>query len=271
MAPLVQFRRRMTTVALIADVHANALALEAVLRACGEREVGAIWCAGDLVGYNAMPSETIALVRRRDIASVHGNHDLMVSGKLSPGESGPRARRAVEWTRRALSAEEVQWLGSLPAVLKLGDHVLCVHATMGDAQRRIQGDDDWRAEAARVREFQPSTRICISGHTHTAGATYVAPGGRVRSDRAARVSLDGEGIWFINPGSVGEPRDGDPRASFAILDWPPKHVTFHRVRYDRARLAKLNAVRMPPAPDASFNSLTRWLEVAAAWIGALRS
>src|SRR5881394_899175 len=66
----------MTTVALIADVHANALALEAVLRACGDRGVGAIWCAGDLVGYNSMPRETIALVRRKSIATVHGNHDL---------------------------------------------------------------------------------------------------------------------------------------------------------------------------------------------------
>jgi diadenosine tetraphosphatase ApaH/serine/threonine PP2A family protein phosphatase len=260
----------MTTVALIADVHANALALEAVLRACSDRKVGAIWCAGDIVGYNAMPSETIALVRRRAIATVHGNHDLMVSGKLSADESGPRARRAVEWTKRTLSPDELTWITSLPALLKIGEHVLCVHATLGNSQNRIQTDDDWRAQADRLREFQPATRICICGHTHTAGATYVAPDGRVRTDRASRVSLDGDGIWFINPGSVGEPRDGDPRASFAVLDWPPKHVSFHRVRYDRARLAKLNAVRMPPSADAPRNVLTQWLETAAARLGMQR-
>src|SRR5258705_12641237 len=100
----------MTTVALIADVHANALALEAVLRACGDRGVGAIWCAGDLVGYNSMPRETIALVRRKSIATVHGNHDLMVAGRLPAEGLGPRAQRTVEWTRQTLGEEELSWL-----------------------------------------------------------------------------------------------------------------------------------------------------------------
>jgi diadenosine tetraphosphatase ApaH/serine/threonine PP2A family protein phosphatase len=169
-----------------------------------------------------------------------------------------------------LTSDELLWLAALPALLRLGDHVLCLHATLGDSQHRLLDEDDWRALAERVREFQPSTRICICGHTHTAGATYVAPDGRVRTDRGGRVSLDGEGIWFINPGSVGEPRDGDPRASFAILDWPPRHVSFHRARYDRARLAKLNAVRMPPTSEVPQTALAQWLDRAAAKLGMLR-
>jgi len=259
----------MTTVALIADVHANALALEAVLRACADRQVNGIWCAGDLVGYNAMAGETIALMRRRAIASVHGNHDLMVSGRLTPEDIGPRAARAVEWTKHHLSPEDLAWLAALPAVLRFGDHVVCVHATLGDARLRLETDDDWREQAERVRAFKPETRICICGHTHKAAAVYVAPDGRVRTDTGPRVSLDGTGVWFINPGSVGEPRDGDPRASYAVLDWPPRHVTFHRARYDRARLAKLNAMRLPATPDFTKNALTRWLENAAARLSLL--
>jgi predicted phosphodiesterase len=261
--------QHMTTVALIADIHSNALALEAVLRSCSERQVSAIWCAGDLVGYNAMPRETVALVRRRAIACVHGNHDLMVAGSLRMENLGPRAHRAVEWTRKTLPPEEMQWLRALPATLRFGEHVLCVHATLGDATQRLDSDDDWRKHAERVRAVAPAVRVCICGHTHKAGATYVAPDGRVRTDRGHKVSLDGDGVWFLNPGSVGEPRDGDPRASFGILDWPPRRVTFHRARYDRARLAKLNAVRMPPA-DPARSALTQWFEQAAARLGELR-
>jgi len=259
----------MTTVALIADVHANALALEAVLRACGDRDVGAIWCAGDLVGYNAMPRETIALVRRKGIATVHGNHDLMVGGRLPARDLGPRAQRTVEWTRQELDPGDVAWLNQLPALLRFGDHVICVHATLGDANARIETDDEWRAQAEQLRAANPATRLCICGHTHKSGATYVAPDGRVRRDSGRRVSLDGEGIWFVNPGSVGEPRDGDPRAAYAILDWPPRHVAFRRARYDRARLAKFNATRLPPLADESRSGISQWLEQAAARLSFL--
>ncbi|HEX7938380.1 MAG TPA: metallophosphoesterase family protein, partial [Gemmatimonadaceae bacterium] len=122
----------------------------------------------------------------------------------------------------------------------------------------------------RIRAFAPETRVCIVGHTHRAGATYVSRTNRVRVDEGARVSLDGDGIWFVNPGSVGEPRDGDPRASYAILDWPPRHVAFHRARYDRPRLAKLNALRMPPVIDRDHNAFTVWLDQAAARLDLLR-
>ena len=259
----------MTAVALVADIHANALALEAVLRHCADRNVGAVWCAGDLVGYNAMPRETIALIRRRAIACVHGNHDLMVAGLLPVRDLGPRARRAVDWTRETLVGDEATWLAGLPAMLRFGPKVLCLHAAIGDTRLRLQTLDDWRANAERIWKFDSRTRICICGHTHSAGATYVSRTGRVRVDHGARVSLDGDGLWFLNPGSVGESRDGDPRASFAILDWPPRRVAFHRARYDRARLAKINAVRMPPPADPGRNALTQWLESAAARLSLL--
>ncbi|HEX7939627.1 MAG TPA: metallophosphoesterase family protein, partial [Gemmatimonadaceae bacterium] len=145
MAPLVQVLGGVTSVALIADIHANALALEAVLRACKERAVSAIWCAGDVVGYNAMPRETIALLRRRVAASVHGNHDLMVVGLLPASDIGPRARRAVEWTRETLSESEVRWLAALPPMLRFGSHVLCLHATLGDTRTRLASDVEWGA------------------------------------------------------------------------------------------------------------------------------
>jgi len=168
-----------------------------------------------------------------------------------------------------LDADDLSWLTQLPALLRFGDHVICLHATIGDTTSRIETDDEWRAQAERVRALNPETRICIYGHTHKAGATYVAPDGRVRRDSGNRVSLDGEGIWFVNPGSVGEPRDGDPRASYGIMDWPPRRVSFRRARYDRARLAKFNATRLPPTTDGSRTTITQWLEQAAARLSFL--
>jgi len=239
----------MTMVALLADIHANAPALEAVLSTRIARDVSTFWCAGDVVGYNAFARETIALAKVANVLAVHGNHDLMVTGRLSMERAGPRARRAVAWTRAQLSSDERKWLESLPGSLHVADGVICVHSTLGDTERRMTTDDDYRLQAKALREADPTLRVSVCGHTHQAGVVRVAPDGRVQRFIGARVDLAAAGTWFVNPGSVGEPRDGDMRASFAVLEWPARRVHFHRVRYNRSAVSRVNAVRLPAPPQ----------------------
>jgi predicted phosphodiesterase len=219
----------MTRIGLIADIHANARALEAVLRRFEDEEVAVIWCAGDLVGYNAAPRETLAMVAECGMACVHGNHDLMVTGRLTLDRCGPRARRAAQWTRGILTPAELERLAALPAAMRPRDDVLCVHAALGDVERRVTRPDDFREQAQVVHRAAPAVRVCIAGHTHVPHATHVACDGHVATAPRATVRLNGHGLWFINPGSVGEPRDNDPRASCAVLDLAAWQVTFHRL------------------------------------------
>jgi len=257
----------MTTVALVADVHANAPALSAALAACDSHRVGVVYCAGDIVGYNAMAREAIAIVRERGLPSVHGNHDLMVVGRL-PLEGGPRARRAVPWTRGALGADDLRWLAALPAMLRLNAQLLCTHAALRDSRARLSRGEEWRAQADVIRRFDDRIRACVHGHSHIAGATRVTRDGRVETLRGPRVRLDTGDFWFINPGSVGEPRDGDWRASFAILEWPGE-VTFHRARFGRGRVAFTNARRFASTGGGSgVRVMSGWMRAAAARLAA---
>jgi len=243
----------MATIGLISDIHANSIALEAVLAELGKRHITRIICAGDLVGYNAFPRETLSMLRRHSVASVHGNHDLMVLGHLSAYHLGPRAQRAVAWTRRVMSEQELNELSALPSMRVLGDGIVCMHSGIGDSVVRIERDAQFREHARALRNLQPDTTVCISGHTHRAQATLVRDDGTVQTLRTETVSLTDGGIWFINPGSVGEPREADARASYAILDWPARQVTFHHVEYDIAGVAEINLRRLPPleAPAAT--------------------
>jgi predicted phosphodiesterase len=253
----------MTTVALIADLHANAPALESVLREQDTANTNAIWCAGDIVGYNSYARETLAMVRSARALCVHGNHDLMVAGRLPSTGLGPRAKRGVDWARDTLSLEERDWLAALPSVLRVTEDIVCLHSTLGDPQRRLERHEDFRDQVDVIRRYDPGVRVCVTAHTHIPGAVRVTPGGTVETHRGQRVSLAPEGFWFVNPGSVGEPRDGDVRASYAVLDLSTRIVRFHRARYSRMRVVRMNALRFPPLAVAhQGNPLTRWLRVA---------
>jgi predicted phosphodiesterase len=255
----------MTTAVLIADIHANAPALEAVLREHDSDPAAAIWCAGDIVGYNSYARETMAIVRAARLTSVHGNHDLMVAGRLPTTGLGPRARRGIEFARDNLTPEERDWLAALPSVLRITDDTICLHSMLGDTQGRLERPEHFRLQAEVLRRYDPGIRVCVTGHTHVPGVVRVTPSGSVETHRGARVSLAAEGFWFVNPGSVGEPRDGDMRASFARLDTAAHVLRFHRARYSRSRVVRMNTLRLPPlAVAATSNPILRWLRASAA-------
>jgi predicted phosphodiesterase len=228
--------------AIISDIHANVAALAAVLAHIDTLGVDDIVHLGDLVGYNSFPSETLALVQARGIRGVHGNHDLMTCGELSLDHCGPLARRAIEWTRDTLSPAELAYLAALPGELRLAGGVICLHSMLGDPVGRVRGREGFHEAFLELRRFDPQLEVCCTGHTHRSGAVEIGPDGVARHIGTA-LHLTPGSFWFINPGSVGQPRDADPRASYAVLDCESRDVTFHRVAYDDARLSRDNMRR----------------------------
>jgi putative phosphoesterase len=192
-------------VGVISDIHGNKVALDAVL--ADMPAVDALVCAGDVVGYNPWPAECLATVRERDIPTVMGNHDRAV-GLGSSFRFNSMAAAGVEYAIEALSEDQLDWLGDLPEERRmLEDRVKIVH-----------GHPDNPDRYTYPQQFDPALLgdedVLVMGHTHVQHHEEFA-----------------EGI-VMNPGSVGQPRDGDPRAAYALLDLDAMTVTDHRVAYD---------------------------------------
>ena len=225
--------------AIISDIHGNAEALRAVLRDLGRDPVQEIVCLGDLVGYNAQPHEVIALVRERGIVSVHGNHDLMTLGFL-PVAGGPRARRGAAWTAEMLTDEDRAFLGSLPGELKRPPRMLFVHSALRDPETRLRTEDQFVRHREAIKQVYPDVRICFTGHTHEQRVVEIPRAGRVVSRASTGLVLRNDSFYFVNPGSVGEPRGPDERATYAVYDADRGMLALRRVDYDRARVIREN-------------------------------
>ena len=247
---------------IISDVHSNVDALAAVWRALQERGVREVVSLGDVVGYNTFPGETIDLMRRAGIRGVRGNHDLMVLGKIPPTSCGPRGRRAVAWTARAISPADRAFLEALPAQVRRDERALFVHSRLGDPVGRMQLPGEFVAEHRFLNRQFPRLRICFTGHTHEQAAMEITKQGGVRRD-VSDISLDPESFYFVNPGSVGEPRSNDHRAAFAIYDARAGTITFHRVEYDRSRVLEENVRRGLSHRESRIRSLAARVMVRA--------
>jgi predicted phosphodiesterase len=223
---------------LVSDVHANLEALTAVLKELERARVDRIVCLGDVVGYHANPNECLELLERAGAQSIAGNHDRAATGVLSPASFGAVARHAIHWTRRVLEPERAQRLRELDVFDRLGDTACLVHAAL-----HPQPNDEYhltteaRVEASfrKLVSGELGARLCFFGHTHQ--AVVHRTDGRTTSRvphglAPARVELDGA-YYLVNPGSVGQPRDGDERASFAVFDDRAFTVEFRRVEFDR--------------------------------------
>jgi diadenosine tetraphosphatase ApaH/serine/threonine PP2A family protein phosphatase len=219
-------------VAAITDIHANLPALEAVLADADAAGVEEVWCLGDVVGYGAQPDECAALVRERCAVCLVGNHDLAVLGTLDVAAFSEAAAAAVWWTRDNVSPATLELLRGLePRASR--EEVALSHASPRDPiwEYVLSGE-----QADACLDAQPE-RIGLIGHSHVA-LFFTRPAepapGEVRGAQAGDgtlLRLDGGG-WLINPGSVGQPRDGDPRAAWLELDTVELTARFHRVGYD---------------------------------------
>jgi predicted phosphodiesterase len=235
-------------VAVVSDVHSNLAALEAVLADLGS--VDALWHLGDIVGYGPQPQAVVGRLREAGAIGVRGNHDDAAAGGESIEFFNPDGYRAIQWTRTQIDERTRLFLASLPetTVPDRSDFTLA-HGSPSDPIWEYL--DSPAAAGRNLSAFQ--TRYCLVGHTHVPrvfrevreqpGPSRVEP---VRLGREHGLRLD-ERRLIINPGSVGQPRDGDPSASYMLIDVDAGLVTWHRVEYDvAATQAAILAAGLPP-------------------------
>ncbi len=214
-------------VAVISDVHANRHALDAVLEDLEAERPDAVWCLGDTVGYGPQPNECCDLVRARADLCLVGNHDLVALGVLGSEEFNEEAAAAAKWTASVLTEESRAFLSEL-APNGRTDEAELYHASARDpVWDYIITEDGARDTFALTR-----SDLVLVGHTHVALALREEADGRIAGGLApggAEVELQGR--WLLNPGSVGQPRDGDRRAAWLMLDLERRLASFRRVDY----------------------------------------
>ena len=212
--------------AIFGDIHANLEALTAVLADAEKHEVTHYVCLGDVVGYNANPRECLEIVRNLDCPVVKGNHDEQASMEDELVGFNPLAEEAINWTRDQLNAEDKQWLRDLKMVRQVRDFTI-VHATLDTPHK--WGYVFNQLDAAASFNYQ-HTQLCFYGHTHAPRA-YIRDGS-VKSQLLDKLTLERGKKYFINSGSVGQPRDGDWHASY-VLYYPDKQlIELRRLEYD---------------------------------------
>lgn len=218
-------------IAVISDIHGNAHALDAVLADVARARPDAVWCLGDLVGYGPDPNRSTSLTAAHADISLAGNHDLGVLGTIAVEEFSPDALASALWTRETLDVEARDFLASLAPA----------HATSrAELFHASPRDPIWEyvvtADAAAAALDDTTAPVVLVGHSHVALAIVRPEGGALAGGLAPggkTVDL-ATGRWLLNPGSVGQPRDGDPRAAWLLLDFRGGSAAFHRVEYDIA-------------------------------------
>lgn len=216
---------------ILADIHANLHALEAVLDVMRECAPDRFVVAGDLVGYGAFPNECVELVAGLDAVCVAGNHDLIALGRLSPARCIPLARESLEWTSAVLDPGPRRFLDALRPIAAVGDGVVVAHGTIEDPQTYTVRVQDAEAQLDRLAEVADDATVLVLGHTHHACFVGRSSGRHAIVSGRALHYRGGE-RHLLNPGSVGQSRERRPDARFAMVDTDDRAVTFHTVPYD---------------------------------------
>jgi diadenosine tetraphosphatase ApaH/serine/threonine PP2A family protein phosphatase len=209
--------------AIISDIHANVEAFESILGEIDDVSPDRIICLGDIVGYGASPNECVEIIKGLNITSLIGNHDKAACGLTEPIDFNPAARQAALWTRKELTDDNKDYLKSLPE--EDADGFMIVHGAPSDPDKYILSARDAADEFPLIGE----KNLCFFGHTHVS-IVYSLIGGSVGFSRARELQLTAGSRYLVNPGSVGQPRDRDPRASFLIYD-DSGRAEFRRVEY----------------------------------------
>lgn len=234
---------------VLSDIHGNLEALEAVLTASAKQKCDGIVVLGDLVGYGADPNAVVERIRAlAPIASVRGNHDKVAAGLESAEDFNPMARAAADWTRRTLTPAVADYVRALPAgPVQVGDDFEICHGSPLDEDLYVT------AAPEAERSIAAATRpLCLFGHTHVALCARMDSRDRLEIDMPQgrpdfEVTLAPADRYLINPGSVGQPRDGDSRAAYAVVDLEKKVVRLCRVAYPiEAAQKKILDAGLPP-------------------------
>lgn len=226
--------------AIISDIHANLEGFQTVLADIKEQQCTHVVCLGDVVGYGANPKECLDIVRDMQIPVVKGNHDEYIGVEEDPEGFNDAAAEAVAWSRAQLSAEDRKWLRDLK-YFRIVANFSIVHATLDAPQR--WGYVFEKLEAAASFTYQ-NTQVCFFGHTHVPVA-FIRESG-VRGGTYSRFRVEQGKKYFINVGSVGQPRDGDPRAGYVVYDLQQGTIELRRLQYDVATAQrKIRAAGLP--------------------------
>lgn len=233
---------------IVADIHSNLVALDAVLKDAGSVDgFECMWVIGDMVGYGPDPAGCISRVTTHPHVCVAGNHDLGVAGAIDLASFNADAARACLWTRKILGVKEMEFLRMLPTE-SVEPPFLLVHGSPRDPVW------EYLTSAGQVVRALQQVRVsthCMVGHTHRPAAYLVREDGRVETQcvyDGTELHLD-DGRLLLNPGAVGQPRDGDPRAGYAIYNDSSGTVSFHRIAYDVACVSE----------QIRVNGLPEWL------------
>jgi predicted phosphodiesterase len=234
---------------ILSDLHSNVTALDAVLEAAKDRWDHSV-CLGDVVGYGPDPNEVAARLRELGTQTIRGNHDKAVTGLMATDDFNPVAKSAVDWTRAQLQPENLAWLSALPRGPLATDGIVLVHGA-------LQDEDEYVFTPAQALEglLDSTAEVTFFGHTHHQGGfsyrdsqlevLQIHP--RPTEPRAAlRIELPRR--YLLNPGSIGQPRDGDSRAAFAIADLEHQVIEFCRAPYDIAAVQQRMRTAHLPEP-----------------------
>jgi predicted phosphodiesterase len=219
----------LTRLLVLADIHANAAAERAVVEAAGAHGgYDEVWCLGDVVGYGPDPSECISFVREKCSLCVAGNHDLAVAGVIGTEAFNEDAAQAVLWSRAQLTPGEKDYLAGLPLRAEHGGFTL-VHGSLRDPVWEYV----WSPQVAEGSLALLNSGVCLVGHTHIP-AVFAERGKEAAVEELAApdIAALGDRKCLLNPGAVGQPRNGDPGASFAIIDTVARTFSLLRTPYD---------------------------------------
>lgn len=224
--------------AVLSDIHANIEALDAALAATERLAADRVVTCGDLVGYNADPNAVLDRLRALEVLSIMGNHDAAASGLEEPVYFNPYARSAVLWTREVLTPENQAYLQGLPTQARVGRNVLLVHGSVLERDAYLFEAVAAAPDLEALWKSYPRVKIGFFGHTHYPVAFAARPEGAVETLDGDTIRLRRGWRYLINPGSVGQPRDGDSRPAFVLADLKAGVVERHRVDYPVAQAAR---------------------------------
>lgn len=232
---------------VLSDLHSNGTAMDAVLEAAKNRWDLSV-CLGDVVGYGPDPNDVTARLRELKTQTIRGNHDKAVTGLMPTDDFNPVAKAAVDWTRAALKPEHLAWLATLPPGPLESEGIVLVHGALEDEDEYV-----FTPEQALEGLLDSTAGVTFFGHTHHQGGfSYLDAQLEVlqirprASESFAALRIESPRRYLLNPGSIGQPRDGDARAAFAIADLEHKVVEFWRVPYDIAAVQeRMRAAHLP--------------------------
>ena len=223
---------------IISDIHGNLEALTAVLEACRHLKLNSLLCLGDIVGYGANPKECLNIMRQSKAVAVAGNHDWAVCGRLDASHFTEDGKAAITWTRMRMGLEDITYLSSLPLILS-NDDCMLAHASVKTPSQFAYLTDI--AKATEAFQAMGNQSVLFVGHTHQP-KIFIQEAEHVYEQNIVDIDIGDGYQYIINTGSVGQPRDGNPMASFCVYDTLQKTIQIKRCAYD-IRLAQQKIIQ----------------------------